>query len=85
MLLFAHDDKVAALTAYYTSILGAVEDTRWAFDLDQLYAGRDRAAPEQLVEKPGELFVPWTPTARQDLTGLGQVFMRRRGAPPKGH
>jgi hypothetical protein len=37
--LITHGDKMAALTNYYTSILGRVVTASWGLDLQALYAG----------------------------------------------
>jgi hypothetical protein len=47
--LVAHDDKVAALTTYYSSILGGEVATNWRFDLERLYEDRERVEHEPLV------------------------------------
>jgi len=47
--LYAHDAKVTAITAYYTSILRHSNDTTWAFDLARLYDGRLRTDEEALI------------------------------------
>lgn len=41
--LFAHDDKVAAITSYYRGIMGQRVQTAWAFNLEDLYADLPRA------------------------------------------
>jgi len=47
--LFAHDDKVAAITAYYTGILGHQAVTSWTFSLEEIYADRAKAEAQALT------------------------------------
>lgn len=47
--LFAHEDKVAVITAYYTGILGHQAATSWAFSLEEIYADRAKAEAEALT------------------------------------
>lgn len=47
--LFAHDAKVAVVTAHYSGILGCKDNTRWAFDIDAIYSGRPRADAKALT------------------------------------
>lgn len=47
--MFAHDDKVAAITAYYTRILGHQAATSWAFSLEEVYTGRQNAEAKALT------------------------------------
>lgn len=49
MSLTTHDDKVAALTTYYSGILGGTTNTAWHFDIDLLYADREQAGAEPLL------------------------------------
>lgn len=49
MTLYAHDAKMSAITAHYTSILGCSDDTTWAFDLAQLYDGMPKADGGALI------------------------------------
>lgn len=49
-LLISHDSKVAALTAYYTTILGGEVATRGTFDVDALY--NDAARVEGVLTAP---------------------------------
>ena len=49
MQLFAHADKVAALTAYYTSILGTETATSWPVSINALYEGVAGVDPAPLV------------------------------------
>lgn len=51
--LVAHDDKVTALTTYYSTIIGGEVDISWEFDLHHLYNGHQRA-------EQGPLLVPFT-------------------------
>ena len=53
MSLVAHADKVTALTAYYSDILGAEVATARGFDINHIYDGRER------VEQ-GPLLLPFT-------------------------
>lgn len=49
MLIVSHEAKVAALTAYYSGILGGEATTRWDYDLDRLYIDCARAEAEPLI------------------------------------
>ena len=47
--LISHDDKMVALTAYYTIILGSEVATTWSYDLEQLYTSAQRAEPAPFI------------------------------------
>ncbi|KAK1678260.1 hypothetical protein QYE76_039108 [Lolium multiflorum] len=56
-IIVAHSDKVQALHAFYTDLLGRARDTHWAFDLDRLYRASRRVDGPSLVApfSPAEL------------------------------
>lgn len=47
--LIAHDDKVAALTRYYTALLGRANSEQWHFDVHDIYSSMPRADAQHLV------------------------------------
>jgi len=47
--LITHSDKTAALTDYYTTILGRVTVRSWGFDLQVLYSHADQAEEAPLI------------------------------------
>jgi hypothetical protein len=68
--LIFHDDKVTALTAYYSDILGSEVATTWGFDINHIYHGRERV-------DQGPLPAPFTEVE----AALAQVSMPRHGQP----
>lgn len=47
--MYDHDDKVAAVTTHYASILGHQDSMTWSFDLELLYTVRPKADEDALT------------------------------------